>query len=153
VLSRAAGAEEEYAEGAVAVELQERAQAERKRNQEHHTSQRQEAPHRRCPLCVRRARAAVLSGGAVDQAVDVYRHDLGGRTVVGLVPSDGSRFSLVLTLQIVVGAILGVAAQAFVFMVVIGYVMPWFGLGLLDMARDVAAFNLPLGVSQRLRGC
>jgi hypothetical protein len=60
--------------------------------------------------------------------------------------------ALVLTLQIVVGAILGVAAQAFLIIVVIGYVMPWFGLGLLDMARDLAAFNLPLRVSQLLGG-
>jgi hypothetical protein len=32
--------------------------------------------------------------------------------------------------------------------VIIGYVMPWLGLGLLDMARDVAAFNLPARVGQ-----
>ena len=30
--------------------------------------------------------------------------------------------------------------------VIIGYVMPFFGLELLDMARDVAAFNLPARV-------
>jgi hypothetical protein len=29
-----------------------------------------------------------------------------------------------------------------------GYVMPFFGLELLDMARDVAAFNLPARVGQ-----
>jgi hypothetical protein len=32
--------------------------------------------------------------------------------------------------------------------VIIGYLMPWLGLGLLDMASDVAAFNLPARVWQ-----
>jgi hypothetical protein len=58
-----------------------------------------------------------------------------------------------LTLQIAAGAILGGAAQALlVVVVVIGYVMPWLGLGLLDLARDVAAFNLPLRIGQLLAG-
>ena len=52
----------------------------------------------------------------------------------------------VLTAQAGVGAALGIAAQAFLVVVVIGYVMPLFGLELLDMARDVAAFNLPARV-------
>jgi hypothetical protein len=30
--------------------------------------------------------------------------------------------------------------------------MPWFGLELLDMARDVATFNLPSRVGQLLGG-
>lgn len=30
--------------------------------------------------------------------------------------------------------------------VIIGYILPFFGLELLDMARDVAAFNLPVRV-------
>jgi hypothetical protein len=33
---------------------------------------------------------------------------------------------------------------------IIGYVMPLFGLELLDMAHDVAAFNLPSRVGQLL---
>jgi hypothetical protein len=37
-------------------------------------------------------------------------------------------------------------------MVIIGYLMPLFGLELLDIARDVAAFNLPARVGQALRG-
>ena len=32
--------------------------------------------------------------------------------------------------------------------VIIGYVMPFFGLELLDMARGVADFNLPARVGQ-----
>ena len=32
--------------------------------------------------------------------------------------------------------------------VIIGYVMPFFGLELFDMAREVAAFNLPARVGQ-----
>jgi hypothetical protein len=60
--------------------------------------------------------------------------------------------ALVLTLQIAVGAILGIAAQALLIAGVIAYVMPWLGLGLLDMARDIAAFNLPLRVGQFFAG-
>jgi hypothetical protein len=51
-----------------------------------------------------------------------------------------------LTAQITAGAALGIAAQALLVVVIIGYVMPFFGLELLDMARDVAAFNLPARV-------
>ena len=39
-------------------------------------------------------------------------------------------------------------AQAFLPVVIIGYIMPFFGLELLDMARDVAAFNLLARVGQ-----
>jgi hypothetical protein len=46
------------------------------------------------------------------------------------------------------GAALGIAAQALLVVVIIGYVMPFFGLELLDMARDVATFNLPARVGQ-----
>jgi len=52
----------------------------------------------------------------------------------------------VLTAQVAAGAALGIAAQIFLVWVIIGYVMPWFGADLLDMARDVAAFNLPARV-------
>jgi hypothetical protein len=41
---------------------------------------------------------------------------------------------------------LGNAAQAILVWVIIGYVMPFFGLELLDMAEGVAAFNLPARV-------
>jgi hypothetical protein len=43
---------------------------------------------------------------------------------------------------------LGIAAQVFLVWVIIGHVMPFFGLELLDMARGVAAFNLPARVGQ-----
>ena len=33
-------------------------------------------------------------------------------------------------------------------LIIIGYVMPFFGLELLGLARDVAAFNLPARVGQ-----
>jgi hypothetical protein len=65
---------------------------------------------------------------------------------------DRAWIALVLTLQIVVGAILGIAAQALLIVGVIAYVMPWLGLGLLDMARDIAAFNLPLRIGQFFAG-
>jgi hypothetical protein len=57
----------------------------------------------------------------------------------------------VLTAQIAAGAALGIAAQAFLVVAIIGYIMPLFGLELLDMARDVAAFNLPARVGQLFR--
>jgi len=43
---------------------------------------------------------------------------------------------------------LGIAAQAVLALLIIGYIMPWIGLDLLDMARGVAAFNLPARVGQ-----
>jgi hypothetical protein len=48
-----------------------------------------------------------------------------------------------LTLQMFAGAGLGIAAQAFLAWGLIFHVMPWIGLDLLDMARAVAAFDLP----------
>jgi hypothetical protein len=54
----------------------------------------------------------------------------------------------VLTARAAVGAARGIAAQVFLVVFIIGYVMPFFGLELLDMARDVAAFNLPSRVEQ-----
>jgi hypothetical protein len=65
---------------------------------------------------------------------------------------DRNWIALVLTLQIVGGAVLGIAAQALLIVGIIGHLMPWFGLGLLDMARDVATFNLPSRVGQLLGG-
>ena len=51
--------------------------------------------------------------------------------------------ALVLAVQTVGGVILGIVVQALIFWAVIAYVMPWFGIGLLDMARDLVALNLP----------
>jgi hypothetical protein len=51
--------------------------------------------------------------------------------------------ALVLTCQVFAGAFLGIAAQAFLVIGVILYVLPWMGFGLLDTAREVAAFDLP----------
>jgi hypothetical protein len=52
----------------------------------------------------------------------------------------GDRFgiSLVLTGQLAGGVILGIVAQGLLVVVIIGYVLPWLGLELLDMARDVS---------------
>jgi hypothetical protein len=36
------------------------------------------------------------------------------------------------------GVILGIVAQGLLVVVIIGYVLPWLGLELLDMARDVS---------------
>ena len=61
---------------------------------------------------------------------------------------DRAWIATVLTLQTVGGAILGIAAQVLLAVGIIGYVMPFFGLELLDMARDVAVFNVPARVGQ-----
>jgi hypothetical protein len=67
----------------------------------------------------------------------------------GNVPKfDRAWIATVLTAQVAAGAALGIAAQALLVVVVIGYIMPFFGLELLDMAREVAAFNLPARVGQ-----
>jgi hypothetical protein len=52
----------------------------------------------------------------------------------------------VLTAQVAVGAALGIAAQGFLVVVIIGYVMPWIGADLLDMARGVARVGQLFGV-------
>jgi hypothetical protein len=53
-----------------------------------------------------------------------------------------------LTGQLATGAALGIAAQAFLVLVIIGYIMPWLGADLLGLAREVAVFNLPARVGQ-----
>ncbi|MGB6494604.1 MAG: hypothetical protein WBF00_13720 [Methylocella sp.] len=53
-----------------------------------------------------------------------------------------------LTVQMFAGAFLGIAAQGFLAWGLIFHVMPWIGLDLLDMARAVAAFDLPTQVAQ-----
>ncbi|MGA2128882.1 MAG: hypothetical protein ABSG76_22345, partial [Xanthobacteraceae bacterium] len=49
----------------------------------------------------------------------------------------------VLASQWVGGIILGLFVQVVTVIVVIGHIMPWLGWGLLDMARDLAALDLP----------
>jgi hypothetical protein len=66
----------------------------------------------------------------------------------GVLKWDRHWTAAVLTTQVAAGAALGIAAQVALIVVIIGYVMPFFGLELLDMARDVAAFNLPARVGQ-----
>jgi hypothetical protein len=53
-----------------------------------------------------------------------------------------------LTVQMFAGAGLGIAAQAFLAWGLIFHLMPWIGLDLLDMARAVAAFDLPARVAK-----
>ena len=61
---------------------------------------------------------------------------------------DHAWIATVLTAQVAAGTALGIAAQVFLVWVIIGHVMPLFGLEWLDMARGVAAFNLPARVGQ-----
>jgi len=66
----------------------------------------------------------------------------------GVLKWDRHWIATVLTVQVAAGAALGIAAQVFLVVGIIGYVMPFLGPELLDMARDVAAFNLPTRVGQ-----
>ena len=65
------------------------------------------------------------------------------RGIPGLPIGDRFGISLALTAQLAGGVLLGIAAQALLVVVIIGHVMLWLGLGLLDMARELSAFNLP----------
>jgi hypothetical protein len=49
----------------------------------------------------------------------------------------------VLTLQIFLGGLLGIAAQVILVWIVIGHILPVFGLDLLDLAEQTATLNLP----------
>jgi hypothetical protein len=67
-----------------------------------------------------------------------------------VVRHDRAWIATVLTAQVAAGGALGIVAQVFLVWVIIGHVMPFFGLELLDMARGVADFNLPARVGQLL---
>jgi hypothetical protein len=54
-----------------------------------------------------------------------------------------SWMTLLLTTQVFLGGLLGIAAQAFLAYVVIGWLLPLFGFDLLDLARTVASADLP----------
>jgi hypothetical protein len=60
--------------------------------------------------------------------------------------------AIVLTAQMFAGAGLGIAAQVFLVWGLIAHVMPWAGLGLLDMARAVAAFDVPTWIGTLFAG-
>jgi hypothetical protein len=65
----------------------------------------------------------------------------------GNVPKfDRAWIAAILTVQVGLGVGAGIVAQAFLVIVIIGYTMPWLGLGLLDTARDIAAFDVPARV-------
>ena len=66
----------------------------------------------------------------------------------GVLKWDRHWIATVLTAQVAAGAALGIAAQVFLVWVIIGQVMPFFGLELLDMAEGVAEFNLPAQVGR-----
>jgi hypothetical protein len=60
--------------------------------------------------------------------------------------------SLVLTLQIVAGVILGLSLQLLLALGVLVYIMPWLCFELLDMADGVAALDLPARLGQIVIG-
>src|ERR1700730_13092434 len=66
----------------------------------------------------------------------------------GVLKWDRPWIATLISAQVAAGSALGIDSQALLVVVIIGYVMPLFGLELLDMARDVAAFNLPARVGQ-----
>lgn len=51
--------------------------------------------------------------------------------------------ALLLAFQDVIGVVLGILAQALILWLLFAYVLPWFSLGLLEMANDIAALDLP----------
>jgi len=61
---------------------------------------------------------------------------------------DRTWLALVLTIQVFAGAFLGIAAQALLAFGVLFYVLPWMELELLDTARAVTEFDLPMRVLQ-----
>jgi hypothetical protein len=65
---------------------------------------------------------------------------------------DRAWIATVLTAQAALGAILGVAVQAAVAFVLFRYAMPAAGLGLLDLARRLAALDLPVRAIQFFAG-
>jgi hypothetical protein len=81
-----------------------------------------------------------LTRAAPGMTTLLLRHMPAGRDVPAF---DRAWVALVLTLQVAGGVVLGIAAQAVLAIALIRYAMPWIGLGLLDMARAVAAFNIP----------
>jgi hypothetical protein len=75
------------------------------------------------------------------------------RLLLGAIPARGGVLrwdrhwiATILTTQVFAGAALGIAAQVFLAVVIIGYIMPRLGGDLLGLARDVAAFNFPARV-------
>ena len=83
------------------------------------------------------AAALIVAMLAIAMALGVQAFDSlavlgGGQAVLPLV-----------AMQTVGGVILGVIVQGLLFWAMIAYVMPWLGLNLLDMIRDILALNLP----------
>ena len=56
---------------------------------------------------------------------------------------DRAWIAIVLTLQLVLGSVVGVAVQAVVAIAMLRYIMPWMGIELLRVAREIAALDLP----------
>jgi len=59
---------------------------------------------------------------------------------------DRTLLALVLTIQASAGAFLGIAAQTILAIGVLFYILPWVGIELLDTARVVAEYDLPMRV-------
>jgi hypothetical protein len=59
---------------------------------------------------------------------------------------DRTWLALVLTCQVFVGALIGIFAQMALAIGLLFYVLPWMGIELLDTARAVAEFDLPMRV-------
>jgi hypothetical protein len=65
---------------------------------------------------------------------------------------DRAWMALVLTVQMFAGVGLGIAAQTCLAWGLIFRLMPWIGLDLLDMARAVAVFDIPMRIGQLFAG-
>jgi len=60
--------------------------------------------------------------------------------------------ALLLTTQVFLGAFCGIVAQVFLAAAMVFYVLPSFGLRLLDSARDLAALDVPTRLVELLWG-
>jgi hypothetical protein len=65
---------------------------------------------------------------------------------------DRAWVAFALTGQVAMGIVMGILAQAFLAVILIGYVMPAFAIGLLDLARFVADLDLPMRLWQLSEG-
>ena len=90
----------------------------------------------------------VIGGTALLRGIPGLRSVLLQRMPAGQAVPAHNRplIALALTSQWSVGIALGIAAQFILLWFITGQIMPWLGIGLLDLARDIEAFNLPLRV-------
>jgi hypothetical protein len=58
--------------------------------------------------------------------------------------AERARIASLLAGQVVIGALLGVAGQAALAIIIFQYAMPFLGVELLDLAQVIAGLNIPM---------